>query len=164
MQFGTQFLVDILKRLQFYKELGDKCFQQLNDTDILYQPNQESNSIAIIVQHIHGNMLSRFTNFLTEDGEKEWRKRDEEFESKITSKASMIQIWEEGWSVVLNTISSLQPDDLMKEVTIRSEKLFAFDAILRQLAHYAYHIGQIVYIAKAIQNEQWQSLSIPKKK
>lgn len=164
MELSPYFLSDTLKRFRYYKMLGEKSFEQLNEKEMHYQVNEESNSIAIIIQHMHGNMISRFTNFLTEDGEKEWRKRDAEFEPTQLSKADLLARWNEGWELVLYTISTLKPNDLLQEITVRSEKLFAFDAILRQLAHYAYHIGQIIFIAKMFRNAQWNSLSIPRNK
>ena len=112
---------------------------------------------------MHGNMLSRWTNFLTEDGEKEWRKRDDEFEDSLSSKDAIINAWNEGWACVLNTLESLNADDLMKTITIRSEPHFVVDAIVRQLDHYGYHVGQIVYIGRLIKDEDWKSLSIPNK-
>lgn len=156
------FLKDSIKRFKHYKELGDKTFEQLKEEDFLYQPNAESNSIAIIIQHMYGNMLSRWTNFLTEDGEKDWRKRDAEFEATPMTREDLLSFWNEGWNCLLNTLESLQPDDLMKTVTIRTEPLLVYDAILRQLAHYPYHVGQIVYIGRMILEREWNSLSIPK--
>jgi hypothetical protein len=162
MSFQTGFLRDVIKRFKGYKELGDKTFAQLQDTEFFYRPGSDSNSIAIIVQHIYGNMLSRWTNFLTEDGEKEWRKREAEFEVMEATRADIVAFWEEGWKCLFDTLESLQPEDLDKTVTIRSEPLKVYDAILRQLAHYPYHVGQIVYIGHMLRNDQWQSLSIPK--
>lgn len=162
MTIEQSFLKDAIKRFEYYKSLGDKCFEQLAEKDFFYQPSPESNTIAIIIQHMYGNMLSRWTNFLTEDGEKDWRKRDAEFENVIISKQDILSFWNEGWSCLLNTLKSLQPEDLMKTIYIRTESLLVYDAILRQLAHYPYHVGQIVYIGKMIRNHQWQSLSIPK--
>ncbi len=156
------FLKDSIKRFRYYKELGDKTFEQLKDDDFLYQPNAESNSIAIIIQHMYGNMLSRWTNFLTEDGEKEWRKRDAEFEAISMTREDLLSFWNEGWNCLLNTLESLQPGDLMKTITIRTEPLLVYDAILRQLAHYPYHVGQIVYLGRMIRENEWRSLSIPK--
>jgi hypothetical protein len=156
------FLESSLQRLSYYKELGDKTFAVLNTEDLHIAPNQESNSIAVIIQHLSGNMLSRWTDFLTTDGEKEWRQRDTEFEIKAASKKELIEMWEKGWDCCLGAISSLQEDDLIKTIYIRGEALSVVDAINRQLAHYPYHVGQIVYIGKMIQNEQWQSLSIPR--
>lgn len=162
MSFESGFLKDSIKRFKYYKELGDNTFAQLEDQDFFYQPNEESNTIAIIIQHMYGNMLSRWTNFLSEDGEKEWRKRDAEFENTSMSREDLISFWNAGWDCLLKTLESLQPDDLTKTVTIRTEPLSVYDAILRQLAHYPYHVGQIVYIGRMIRHNAWQSLSIPK--
>lgn len=162
MSIGNDFLDTAIRRLKYYKELGDKTFVQLNEWDFHYQPNDESNSIATIIQHLAGNMLSRWTNFLTEDGEKEWRKRDEEFEIHQYSKQQLIDLWEKGWTCFLETLGSLKKKDLKKTVTIRQEGLTVMDAINRQLAHYPYHIGQIIFLAKIIKNKNWQNLSIPK--
>ncbi len=158
------FLDSATKRLQYYKELADKTFVVLETKDFYYQPGSESNSIAIIIQHMSGNMLSRWTDFLTSDGEKEWRNRDTEFETKELSKEQLIELWEKGWQCCLNAISNLTNDDLLKTIYIRHEELTVVDAINRQLAHYPYHVGQIIYIGKMIKNEGWQSLSIPKNK
>lgn len=158
------FLDSVIKRFREYKTLGEKTFSQLNDAEMHFQPNEESNTIAIIIQHMHGNMLSRWTNFLTEDGEKEWRKRDDEFEVHQFSKQQLIEKWNEGWKVFLDTLESLTTNDLSKTITIRSQPLNVVDAINRQLAHYSYHVGQIVYIGRWIKQSEWQSLSIPKNK
>ncbi|MEO8172627.1 MAG: DUF1572 family protein [Sediminibacterium sp.] len=162
MSFEEGFLKDSIKRFKYYKELGDKTFEQIDEVAIFYQPTTESNSIAVIVQHMHGNMLSRWTNFLTEDGEKEWRKRDAEFEPTKYTQQDILNLWNDGWKCMLDTLESLQPADLIKTVTIRTEPLTVYDAILRQLAHYPYHVGQIVYIGRMAKNEGWKSLSIPK--
>lgn len=163
MNFEEEFLKDVTKRFQSYKSLGDKTFEQLDEKDFFYQPSTESNSIAIIVQHIHGNLMSRFTNFLAEDGEKPWRKRDEEFEKMNISKDELLSLWNEGWTNLLDTIKSLQAGDVMKKVSIRNEPMYVYDALLRALAHVAYHVGQIVYLGKAIKDASWKTLSIPKK-
>jgi hypothetical protein len=162
MELGEGFLKDSIKRFKYYKELGDKTFEQIDEAAIFYQPTTESNSIAIIVQHMYGNMLSRWTNFLTEDGEKEWRKRDAEFEPMQCTKQDILAFWNDGWKCMFDTLESLQPADLTKIITIRTEPLTVYDAILRQLAHYPYHVGQIVYIGRMTKNEGWKSLSIPK--
>lgn len=162
MSIGKDYLETAIRRLKYYKELGDKTFVQLNEWDFHYQPNDESNSIATIIQHMAGNMLSRWTNFLTEDGEKEWRKRDEEFEVHTYTKQQLIELWEKGWICFLDTLSGLKKKDLKKKVRIRQEELTVTDAINRQLAHYPYHIGQIIFLAKIIKNKSWQNLSIPK--
>ncbi|NOT93948.1 DUF1572 family protein [Ferruginibacter sp.] len=162
MPLASIFLQSAIKRLSYYKELGDKTFVQLNDTDFHYQPNEESNSIAIIIQHIAGNMLSRWTDFLTSDGEKEWRNRDREFEEQQMTKQQLIEFWEKGWQCCLNTLNALTEDDLLKTIHIRSEGLLVVDAINRQLAHYPYHVGQIIYVAKIITSNNWKTLSIAK--
>ncbi len=164
MGFEEGFLTDVFKRLKNYKELGDKTFAQLDGEDFFFLASPQSNSIAIIVQHLHGNMLSRFTNFLTEDGEKTWRNRDTEFNTALSTKEQVIDAWEEGWHCVFNAITALQPEDLDKTIYIRSEPLQVYDALLRQLAHYPHHIGQILFIGKMIKDAEWQSLSIPKGK
>ncbi len=158
----TVFLESIIKRFKEYKTLGEKTFEQLNEDDMLRRPNEASNSVAVIIQHLHGNMLSRWTNFLTEDGEKAWRKRDEEFEEKFWNKETILQLWNDGWNVFLTSLESLAADDLLKTVSIRSQPLLVADFIIRQLAHYAYHVGQIVYIGRWLKEGSWESLSIPK--
>lgn len=159
---AASFTTDIVARFNYYKKLADKTFEQLNESDMRWRPSADSNSIAIIIQHMYGNMMSRFTNFLTEDGEKAWRKRDAEFEPMEVSKQDLLDFWETGWSHVLSTIASLTDEQLLQDVTIRTEKLKAYDAVLRQLAHYSYHVGQIVVIGKMIKNSEFLSLSIPK--
>jgi hypothetical protein len=162
MSFSSEFLPQIIKRFKNIKELADKTFEQLDDKDFFYQPSPESNSVAIIIQHMYGNAMSRWTNFLTEDGEKEWRKRDAEFEVMDARRNDLLSFWNTGWSVVLQTLESLKEEDLDKTIYIRSEPHIAFDAILRQLAHYSYHVGQIVYLGKLIRDHEWKSLSIPR--
>jgi len=162
MSIGSSFLQSAIKRLSYYKELGDKALAQLNDADLHFQPNEESNSIAIIIQHTAGNMLSRWTNFLTADGEKEWRNRDTEFEEQHLTKQQLVDFWQKGWDCCLGALHSLTEEDLLKAIYIRSEGLPAIDAINRQLAHYPYHVGQIIYLARIIKNKDWQNLSIAK--
>lgn len=159
---SADFLITARKRLRYYKSLGESTFAQLEENAILYSPGPESNSIAVIVQHLSGNMLSRWTNFLTEDGEKSWRERDAEFEVHSMGKQEMLELWEKGWSCFFDTLDQLKPEDLTRVVTIRGESLTVTDAINRQLAHYPYHIGQIVYLGRMIAGEAWKSLSIPK--
>src|SRR5688572_6069111 len=153
MTSGEEYLVTAIRRMKYYKDLGDKTFEQLSDEDIHFQASQESNSIAVIVQHMTGNMLSRWTNFLTEDGEKEWRDRESEFADQRSSKKEMIAVWDKGWNCFLETLRSLNENDLLKTVTIRNESLTVVDAINRQMAHYPYHVGQIIFIAKMLKNE-----------
>ncbi|WP_276484445.1 DUF1572 family protein [Paraflavitalea pollutisoli] len=157
---GSVFLSSTIKRLRYYKTLGDRTFSQLDDAAFLVQPNAASNSIAIIIQHLHGNMLSRWTNFLTEDGEKEWRQRDAEFGVHPFTKAELMDQWEAGWACLLGALEALTEADLLKTITIRHEPLIVIDAIQRQLSHYPYHLGQIVYIGRMIKDNGWQSLSI----
>lgn len=161
---GEEYLSTVIKRLKYYKLLGEQTFGQLDEKDFHWQPGPESNSIAVIIQHISGNMLSRWTNFLTDDGEKEWRQRDDEFEIHNYSKQQLIDIWDKGWKCFLDTLASLTAGDLLKTIYIRKEPLTAIDAINRQLAHYPYHIGQIVYLGRMIKKEDWKNLSIPKGK
>ena len=146
-----------------YKSLGEKAMAQVEENSLLWQYNPESNSIAIIVKHLHGNMLSRWTDFLTTDGEKPWRHRDDEFVGDVSSRNQLMKIWEEGWAVLFDAIDPLTENDLKKIVYIRNEEHTVTDAINRQLAHYSYHIGQIVYIAKLC-NENFESLTIPRNK
>jgi uncharacterized damage-inducible protein DinB len=161
----NNFIRDATKRFLYYKSLGDSTLQRLSEADLRRQPDSESNSIAVIIQHLHGNMMSRWSNFLTEDGEKEWRRRDEEFEENLpASKEKLLQLWEEGWQCLLSALSRLQPEQLLQSITIRGESMPAYDAVLRQLAHYPYHIGQIVYLGRFFLSKEWQSLSIPKAK
>jgi len=159
---GQEYLATVIKRVKYYKNLGEKAFAQLEEKDLHWQPTSESNSIAVIIQHMSGNMLSRWTNFLTEDGEKEWRQRDDEFEVHEFSREQLMDIWNKGWKCFLDALGSLTPGDLLKTIYIRNETMTAIDAINRQLAHYPYHIGQILYIGRMIRNETWKSLSIPK--
>lgn len=157
------YLESVLKQFEYYKLLGEKTFSQLPEEKLFWKYNDESNSISIIVQHLWGNMLSRWTNFLTTDGEKEWRNRDAEFEDNIQSKDELIAKWDEGWKVFLDTLYSLKEEDLSKLIYIRNQGHTVLEAINRQLAHYSYHIGQIVFIGKMCAG-QWESLSIPKGK
>ena len=154
------FIEICLRRFKYYKQLADRSFAQLSDNDFYYQPDPVSNSLEIIIQHMHGNMMSRWTNFLSEDGEKTWRQRDEEFTIHHHSRTHLLELWEKGWSCLFDTLSSMKEDDLQKTIYIRGEGLTAMDAIIRQMAHYPYHVGQIVYLARMIKKESWQNLSI----
>lgn len=156
------FLQSALKEFRDYKALGDKTFAQLNEKDFHFQPNEECISIAIIIQHLRGNMLSRWTNFLSEDGEKQWRQRDDEFEIHSFNREQLLKLWEEGWQLVLNTIESLKEEDLAKTIFIRSKPHSVVAAINRQLTHYASHVGQIILLGKIIKGKNWQTLSIPR--
>tara|TARA_R110002073_G_scaffold72537_1_gene177636 strand:+ start:667587 stop:668144 length:558 start_codon:yes stop_codon:yes gene_type:complete len=158
----TTHLEGILKQFKYYKSLGDKTFDQLSDQELHWKHNDYSNNIAIIAKHLVGNMLSRWTHFLTEDGEKEWRQRDSEFVDTYHSKAELIDAWEKGWTCLFEAITPLTTTDLNSIIYIRNQGQSVADAIHRQLAHYAYHIGQIVYIGTLVKNNDWKSLSIPK--
>ena len=155
-------LSGILKQFQYYKTLGDKTFEQLTFEEMRVQYSDDSNNISIIVKHIVGNLLSRWTNFLTEDGEKAWRQREQEFEASYTTRKELIDAWEKGWSCLFCAIEPLTDADLNKIVFIRNEGHTVAEAIFRQLGHYPYHIGQIVFIGKMIKGDHWQSLTIPK--
>lgn len=161
---NVTYLTGVKKQFKYYKSLGDQTFSQLNDDQLFWQADGNSNSIAIIVKHLWGNMLSRWTDFLTTDGEKKWRKRDEEFESDLKDKKELVEKWEEAWACLFNAIEPLTDDDLHTEIFIRNQGHTVLEAFNRQLAHYPYHIGQIVFIAKLLTKENWQSLSIPKGK
>jgi len=161
---NSSYLSSIIKQFEYYKSLSEKTFDQLTDNDIHWQYNPESNSIAIITKHIVGNMLSRWTNFLNEDGEKTWRQRDQEFENTYTNKIEMLQAWEKGWHCLFNAIKPLKEAQLEQIIYIRNQGHTVKEAINRQLAHYSYHIGQLVFLGKMITNDNWKSLSIPKGK
>ncbi|NOR28339.1 MAG: DUF1572 domain-containing protein [Lutibacter sp.] len=160
----TNYIDTIKMQFEYYKSLGEKTFNQVSEDKLFWQPNEESNSIAMIVKHLNGNMLSRWTDLLTSDGEKQWRKRDAEFDNDIKTKKELILKWNEGWNCLFETLNQLSDKDLDKVVYIRNMGHSVSEAINRQLSHYPYHIGQIVFTGKIIQNEKWNSLSIPKGK
>ncbi|WP_050022129.1 DUF1572 domain-containing protein [Chryseobacterium sp. P1-3] len=153
-----------IKRFEYYKSLGDKTFTQLSEEQVFWQYNEESNSIAVIVKHIAGNMLSRWTDFLTEDGEKNWRDRDQEFVNTFKTKDEVISYWETGWKCLFEALNQINDENLYSTIYIRGEAHSVIDAVFRQLTHYPYHIGQIVYIAKMVKNEDWKTLSIARNK
>jgi hypothetical protein len=162
METNAHFLDTTRKLFTYYRELADKALAQLPDNAIHWQPGPESNSIAIIVKHMSGNMLSRFTDFLTSDGEKPWRDREAEFENDYADKAAMLQAWEAGWRCCFEAINALHPEDLQRLVYIRNQGHTVLEALERQVAHYAYHIGQLVYLCRWCTGADWKSLSIPK--
>ena len=159
---GNNYLESVEIQFRYYKLLGDETFAQLEDDKLFWQFNENSNSIATIVKHLWGNMLSRWTDFLTTDGEKDWRDRDAEFENDINNKEELLHQWEEGWDCFFKAINSLTKEDLDKIIYIRNQGHTVMEAINRQLAHYPYHIGQIVFIGKMLSDNKWVSLSIPK--
>ena len=162
LSIEENFLESSRKLFRYYKKLGEQAIAQLSDEQILIRPNEASNSIALIVHHISGNMLSRWTDFLQSDGEKEWRNREAEFEEEFPSKAALLEAWEKGWQCLFQAIDPLKAEDLSRIVYIRNEGQTVLEAIQRQLAHYPHHVGQILFQAKAILGDQFQSLSIPK--
>lgn len=155
-------LNSVKKEFTRYKTLGEGTFSQVSDDGLFWQYNPECNSIAMIVKHLSGNMLSRWTDFLTTDGEKDWRNRETEFDNDIASRAELLSRWEAGWACLFFAINSLLEADLNRIVRIRDEPHTVTEAINRQLAHYPHHIGQIVFLGKMICNDRWQSLSIPR--
>jgi Protein of unknown function (DUF1572) len=160
---GQHYLEDALNTFRDYKKLGERAFGQLNDEDFFRTIDEESNSIAVIIKHLAGNMLSRWTDFLTTDGEKPDRQRDMEFVMlPETTKDEMLAYWEKGWKCTFDAIEPLTADDLLRTVTIRGQDHTVIQAITRQVAHYASHVGQIVYLAKHLKAGDWQSLSVPK--
>lgn len=158
------YLKSMNRQFLYYKSLGEKAMAQVEDEKLFRQFNEDSNSIATIVKHLSGNMISRWTDFMTSDGEKEWRNRDGEFENDIKTRAEVMALWDKGWDRLFKTLNELKSEDLEKIIYIRNEGHTVMEAINRQLAHYPYHVGQIVYVAKTVKNSDWESLSIPKNK
>lgn len=159
------YLADTLVQLRKYKEMAEKAMAQISDEDFFELLSEIDNSIAITIKHMAGNMRSRWRDFLTSDGEKSDRNRDTEFEIYETdTKESLMQIWEEGWKYCFDAVASLKPADLQKTIYIRAEAHTVLEAINRQLTHYAYHVGQIVFLARHFAGQNWTSLSIPKGK
>ncbi|MFI5262974.1 MAG: DUF1572 family protein [Candidatus Kapaibacterium sp.] len=164
MTIGEEFLNQSRKVFRSQKDLADKAIAQLSDGELLWQPDPESNSVAINMKHLAGNMISRWTDFLTSDGEKPNRHRDGEFEIASDDVQSLRAYWDRGYALFFKTIDSLTEDDLLKTVTIRNEPHTVIQAIQRQVSHYGYHVGQIVALAKHINGENWKTLSIPRGK
>lgn len=161
---ATHYLDEVRRQFRGYKRLGEGAITQLKDEELFTTLDPESNSVAILIKHLAGNMRSRFTDFLTTDGEKPDRHRDQEFEMGSASRANVMRWWEDGWARVFSAIEALKPEDLLHTVTIRSEPHTVVQAINRQLAHYAMHVGQIVFLAKHLRSQEWKSLSIPRGK
>lgn len=159
---NNTFLFSANSQFEQYQKLAEKTFDQLNEEEFFWKQNEESNSIAAIIRHMHGNMLSRWTDFLNTDGEKPWRNRDKEFDDETISRSSLMNLWKEGWACVFNALHALHAEDLEKKVRIRGQELTVIAAITRQLTHYAYHVGQIVYVGKYLRGAGWKALSIPK--
>lgn len=154
------YLSSATRQFKMYKGLGEKAMAQMNDEALIEMANEDSNSVAIIVKHLWGNMLSRWTDFLTTDGEKPWRQRDAEFDNDVKTREDIMRKWEEGWQCLFAALESITDEDLERIIYIRNEGHTILEAINRQIAHYAYHVGQIVYIAKLYSNHNWKTLSI----
>ena len=154
--------LSITKLFAYYKSLGEKSMAQLSDDQLTWRPNKQTNSISLLVHHISGNMISRFTDFQHSDGEKPWRNRDAEFEDAYPNREAMMNAWEEGWKVLFDALAGVKPGDEEKIVYIRNEGHTIMEALQRQLGHYASHVGQIILLAKMQKGEDWNTLSIPK--
>src|SRR6266849_3330806 len=163
-QFTTSYLKDSLDVFRYYKKLGERAMAQCPDDALFASLDAESNSIAIVVKHMAGNMRSRWTDFLTTDGEKPDRNRDTEFETPPKTRAARMELWERGWRYVCDALVPLGDEDLVRTITIRTEPHSVMQAINGQIAHYSYHVGQIVYVAKHLAANKWQTLTVPKKK
>jgi len=163
LKFTTSYLEDALSLFRYYKLLAERAMAQVRDDDLFAALDEESNSIAIIVKHMAGNMRSRWTEFLTTDGEKPTRNRDEEFEGAPASREQLMQLWESGWAALFSALEPLTEADLTRTITIRGEPHSVMQAINRQLAHYPHHVGQIVLLAKHFVRSGWQSLSVPRR-
>jgi hypothetical protein len=162
---GTHYIDEARRQMRGHKRMGENAMAQLKDEDFFVLLDPEANSVAILVKHLAGNMRSRFTDFLTSDGEKPNRFRDREFElTSGTTRSEVMKWWEEGWSCVMNAIDALKPEDVMRTVPIRGEPHTVLQAVNRQIAHYAQHIGQIVFLAKHLRSSEWKTLSIPRGK
>jgi len=162
---GEHYLEDALRTFRYYKKLAERAFEQIDDQDFFRTIDDESNSIAVNMKHMAGNMISRWTDFLTTDGEKPERNRDIEFVMlPDMTKDDMLAYWERGWQCVFEAVGPLKPDDLMRTIRVRGQDHTVVQAINRQLAHYAYHVGQIVFLAKHFKSSEWQSLSVPRNK
>ena len=161
---NSNYIDSVKKQFLYYKTLGEKAIEQLDESQLFISINENSNSIAVIVCHLTGNMLSRWTDFLTTDGEKEWRNRDQEFETSIKTKEELLMVWNKGWNCFFEALNSISNEQLNEIIYIRNEGHTIIEGINRQLAHYPYHIGQIVFTAKMLKKSEWTSLSIPKNK
>jgi hypothetical protein len=165
MKPADLYLADVRVQFQKYKALAEDAVRQVGDDELLMALDDESNSIAIVMRHMAGNLRSRFTDFLTTDGEKPNRNRDAEFELRAPlDRAAIIADWEGGWNQLFQTLDTLGPEDLVREVSIRGERMTVIQALDRQMTHHAYHVGQIVFLAKHFRSTEWKSLSIPRKR
>jgi len=163
-EFTTSYLRDSLSLFHYYKKLTERAIEQVSDEQLFAVLDSEMNSIAIIIKHLAGNMRSRWTDFLTSDGEKKDRKRDTEFESPPLTRAALLKLWDEGWNCIFAALQPLSDSDIDRTVLIRGEPHSVMQAVNRQIAHYAYHCGQIVFLAKHLQSAKWKSLTVPRGK
>jgi hypothetical protein len=163
LEFTTSYLKDSLAVFSYYKRLAEQAMEQVSDAHLFIELGPETNSIAIVIKHMSGNMRSRWTDFLTTDGEKPDRNRDSEFEAPPQTRAQVLDLWEQGWACLFTAIEPLTDNDLARTVFIRGEAHSVMQAINRQVAHYQYHIGQIVLLARHFAGDRWQSLSVPRK-
>ncbi|WP_127488979.1 DUF1572 family protein [Paenibacillus ehimensis] len=163
-QLGEEFLKESISAFDSMKKLADRTMSQLEDAHFYETIDPESNSLEILIKHMHGNMMSRWTDFLTTDGEKPDRNRDGEFEADRLPRTELLRLWEEGWERVFQTLRSLTPGDVLRTVYIRGEAHTVLKAIQRQVSHYGYHVGQIVFLGKHLKSDRWQTLSIPRKR
>jgi hypothetical protein len=162
-RIGAAYLDEAFRSLRGHKRLAEGAFAQIDDEQFFRILDPEANSVAILVKHVAGNMRSRFTDLLTSDGEKPWRNRDQEFIiAPGDTRAELMRAWEESWALVFDTVNSLQPEDLLKTVTTRGQPHNVLQGVHRAVAHYAYHVGQIVFLAKHLKSTGWKSLSIPR--
>jgi hypothetical protein len=164
LEFTTSYIEDALAVFRYYKKLADRAMEQVSDEQLFISLDEEANSIAIVVKHMAGNMRSRWSDFLTSDGEKPGRNRDSEFVDPPETREGLLAVWEDGWAHLFHALESLTDADLGRTVTIRGEAHSVMQAINRQLAHYPYHVGQIVLLAKHFACHRWQSLSVPRNK
>jgi hypothetical protein len=164
LQFSTSHIADSVSLFRYYKNLGERAIMQVDDDHLVYAPDDECNSIATIVKHMAGNMRSRWTNFLTTDGEKPDRNRDSEFAEPPASRADVMKLWEEGWNCLFTALASIDDSSLGQKIRIRGEEHSVLQAVNRQLCHYSYHVGQIVALAKQFRRGEWNSLSVPRNK
>jgi hypothetical protein len=162
LQFTTSYVEDSLAVFRYYKQLAERAMAQVTDEQLFVALDPEANSIAVIVKHMAGNMRSRWTDFLTSDGEKPDRNRDSEFVDPPAAREALMKLWEDGWACVFNALTPLSDADLGRTVTIRGEPHSVMQAVNRQVAHYAHHVGQIVFLAKHLAHGSWNSLSIPR--
>jgi hypothetical protein len=164
MSIGGDYLKTVNKRFTEAKITAEKAIAQLTESELFWSPNEESNSIAIIIKHMSGNMVSRWTDFLHTDGEKPDRNRDDEFVGDMKTKEQVMALWELGWDTFLSALKDIDEEQLLKTISIRNEPHSVIEAIERQMYHYSYHVGQIIYIAKYLKSGDWKSLTIPRKK